>query len=273
MCVAIQSLGLAPNLFRVADFETARGYIYSAVRSGFAPVLILKQKSHSPPVYHAVTVAGLKRLIKHVPALVGGSPYVDDAAGDMKALYLHDDRNGPYLRADIQKRPGGLELQIDLQKVAADRAEEWIVTHLLVPMHSKIRISFSGLRQIAINLVTSIAAFGQELAETKWKRGDRAVTFETWIERGHLYLERLIASEFWDARSVERFSSEFELARYLGVISLTSSEIGTLHVLVDTTSTARNLNFVGVLRFADSKRNTRAVAKHLAAECQCSTFT
>jgi hypothetical protein len=157
--------------------------------------------------------------------------------------------------------------------VAATPAEEWIVTHLLVPMHSKVRISFSGLRQIAINLVTSIGAFGQEFAEKKWRRGDRAVMFETWIEKGHLYLERLIASEFWDVRSVERFSSEFELARYLGVIALTSSEIGTLHVLVDTTSTARNLNFAAVLRFADSQKYTRAVAKHLAGECKCLAFT
>jgi hypothetical protein len=58
--------------------------------------------------WHAVTVVGMKLSSQHspCPATVGGakagnSGTADDMSGDLKAVYVHDDRLGPYLRSEL----------------------------------------------------------------------------------------------------------------------------------------------------------------------------
>lgn len=130
MCQAAQSLGVPPNLFREAKFTTARGHLYSTLRSGFAPVLILhKEQGSSPDLYHAVAVAGMKMKENHECSIV--APDTDDVAGDMIAIYMHDDRVGPYLRADLgpsdTKR---LRLSVrERQGNEGRETDSWILSH------------------------------------------------------------------------------------------------------------------------------------------------
>ena len=109
MCQAVHSLGYAPNLYRADTFDVSRGLLYSAVSSGISPVLIIEQGDRS----HAVAVAGMKVRRPHVECLV--DPLMDDRAGDLAALYVHDDRYGPYLKAEIRRRRNRLLLQIKLR--------------------------------------------------------------------------------------------------------------------------------------------------------------
>lgn len=134
MCQAVQSLGYAPNLFRAKRFLVSRWILYSAVRSGIAPVLIL---SNGNGLAHAVTVAGAKLKREHQVE----DPLKDEMASDLFALYVHDDRFGPYIRADIKKDQEDLNLEIEILDAKYGTKEIWRLSHILVPMHNKVRLS------------------------------------------------------------------------------------------------------------------------------------
>jgi hypothetical protein len=95
MCQAIQAVGIAPNLFRIADANVGRAFLYSAIKSAFAPVLLLESNGRR----HAVAVAGMKTTVQHTQRQL--APNIDDSANDLIGLYIHDDRFGPYLRAGL----------------------------------------------------------------------------------------------------------------------------------------------------------------------------
>lgn len=85
MCQAVQALKVAPNLLRADDFQTTRGYIFSAVASGNAPVLILERKGPGPREKHAVTVAGMKLNTNTTRKPL--EPGIGDMAADLCSLY------------------------------------------------------------------------------------------------------------------------------------------------------------------------------------------
>src|SRR5262249_55008248 len=113
MCQAVQAVGVSPNVFRTDRLGDTRAYIYSAVKSGVAPVLVL---SHAGG-HHAVAVVGMKLRLPHAPTVI--ADLADDAAGDVIGFYIHDDRRGPYLRADLQEKEGRPYLSVPLRGEAA----------------------------------------------------------------------------------------------------------------------------------------------------------
>jgi len=280
MCMAIEGLGMAPSLLRASQFETARSYIYSATRSGFTPVLILKMKE-APPLCHAVAVVGLNvRTQRPFGSFIGNvQAGTDDQSVKLIGLYVHDDRNGPYLRANIKMGPKNqLLLTTDVMRDGRF-VEEWELTHVLIPSYSKIRLSFSGLRTVALGLSQAVNAFRQVAlqlsgpeASTEDDRNagavpDLTVVFETWIQRCHSYNEDLIFNENGvENETIKRFLTTLHLPRYLGVIRLSAPFFGIIDVLVDTTSTLSNLHFVGIVRRGRMAVHTVAIAKHLSHE-------
>lgn len=185
MCQAVQAFGYAPSLFRAENFEVSRALLYSAVRSGISPVLILEDPKED--LAHAVAVAGMKVWRSHKRSLV--TPLMDDRAGDLKALYIHDDRYGPYLRAEIRKQKSSFLIRIPLR--ASLDAETWRLSHILIPMHAKIRLSFGVLRKAAIQIVGDIQAFRESVLST-----EAAITsWDMWIMKSHSYVESLIVGE------------------------------------------------------------------------------
>src|SRR5439155_7588947 len=78
----------------------------------------------------------------------------DDYASDLVALYVHDDRHGPYLRATVIMEGDQFHLDIDTRGTH----ERWRVTYILIPVHSKIRLSFAGLRQCAMDAMKIVHA-------------------------------------------------------------------------------------------------------------------
>jgi len=63
MCQAVQAIGVAPNLYRLerlqpaTAYSTALGFLYSSIKSGAAPVLILRRNQDE---CHAVTAVGME---------------------------------------------------------------------------------------------------------------------------------------------------------------------------------------------------------------------
>ncbi len=265
MCQAVQAVGVSPNVFRGDRTNDTRGYLYSAVKSGLAPVLVLEKGNN----YHAVTAVGMKIRIPHQQSLV--APLIDDVAGDMLALYVHDDRHGAYLRANLANADGIPTLLLPARH-PTQGTETWTVTHVLVPIHSKIRLSLAVLRQLALQLVARMHQV-REAIEKDLPPGliqDPMIAFESWIVRATKYVESaFLGTQDLPPQRISDFCERVTMARYLGVVRLTASYFDPIDVLIDTTSTEKNPHFLGVFAPRSSAPLANRLAERLARESEC----
>jgi len=261
MCQAVQSLGYAPNLYRADTFDVSRALLYSAVLSGISPVLIIEQIDRA----HAVSVAGMKVTEPRAPRLI--SPLIDDHAGDLAAVYVHDDRYGPYLKADIRRKNDRLHLRIKLRN--SNSVEMWVLSHILIPLHPKIRLSFGELRRAAIKLVREIHAHRQSLLGAP----GTITSWDCWITKSHSYVESLVLGESKVPKSlVPRLCRSVPFSRYLGIIRIEAADLDPIDFLLDTTSTERNLHCLALVRRSASRARTIDLADLLAARYRCSVI-
>jgi hypothetical protein len=257
MCQAVQSLGYAPNLFRADKYEVSRWILFAAVRSGISPVLILANNK----VAHAVAVAGMKVRSPH--GIDDPNNINDELAADLTAVYVHDDRFGPYVRAKIEEFTGSLNLR--LQSVSQSLDECWRLSHILVPMHNKVRLSLSQLRSTAFwlsgNLQSRRVSLGMERVRTE---------ITGWIERSHDYIEsQFEAGGRLPDAALDRLCDNIPLSRYVGVVRLTAEDIGPIDVLLDTTSTERNLQCLAVVQREAERPRTTEIAGFVAERLNC----
>jgi hypothetical protein len=71
-----------------------------------------------------------------------------------------------------------------------------------------------------------------------------------------------------DQQEVERLVYETALSRYVGTVMLQSESIGKIDLLVDTTSTINNINFLAVIVKEPGKYSDR-IAELLNNSCRC----
>jgi hypothetical protein len=261
MCQAIHGLGVAPNLVRVTSFATARSILHVAGLSGIAPILVIQRPKTLSR--HAITAAGIKLRRNHADPKEG--TVLDDLSKDLMGLYIHDDRVGPYVRTRLEEHEVKLSDDAGNAKVPfvvierRDRdEEEWLLTHLLMPVHGKIRTS-------VVQLVQFSAAFGTfahaALSALGAKRAP--VSISTRIARGHIYIEGFLTDSFGESNERRtRFFTSIRMSRYVGVTRMEVPTIGVYDVLVDTTGTARNAHCLGIICRSESndKSNEFGVA-------------
>jgi hypothetical protein len=257
MCQAIRSLGLSPNLFRAERYDIARGLLFSAGMSGMAPILILETPTGT--LSHAVTMAGLKLRKAHKPDMIGG--VLDEQASDLVGAYVHDDRYGPYLSITLEgdrKNVSFVKMTIDLPQGQID--ETWALSHILIPMHSKIRLSFQGLRDVGTLIVKALTA----QAQATLAKGEKvpSICMDTRIVRSHRYVEELLLTDL-SASETEGFYSSVSLARYIGLIRLDIGSSIRIDILVDTTDTLRNAHCSAVVLRGKSSAYGEQVAQFL----------
>jgi len=261
MCQAIQALYISPNLVRTHQYENARALIYSTLCSQLPPILIL-ESARDPDFCHAVTAIGLKLHPQDSERsrLIARGLY--DRAADLAGVYIHDDRVGPYLGAKLERRADGAPaLSIFPQRGGS--AEEWLLTHVLTPLHSKIRLSIPELRDLALDIVSGLKS-ATPRPDTVW------LSFEAFVMRSHEYtLDLLLNAKTSQIDTVLDLSATVPLPRYVGVIRLTDHVLGAVDVLVDTTSTAQNLHISAVFLRHSRGAASRVFAKIIADSCGC----
>lgn len=275
MCQAVHGLNLAPDLIPVhTNAETARGVIHSALLSGFPPVLILKYPTAGTA--HAVCVVGEKLSITRVSGAhllakgkSGREFKFDEAADGLMGVYFHDDRFGPYLAGDIVNASGSPQLRFSVDEGGTLKLHEPQLTHVLVPIHVKIRLSFLGLREIAIRTLAEVLKLSQRAHSPialDWF-ADNPPRLSTWIRKGHRYIQDLLEGSnlaepvaFIDAWSLRH------VPRYCGVVRIDLGD-GSFDLVVDCTSTKRNPNFVAIISPAETVAS--AVAAKLAERIGC----
>jgi len=286
MCFALQSVGVPPFLLKATGLVQTRQLIFASVNSGM-PCVLLIHKATNKHLYHAVTVVGMKASPTHASCLdTFGS--VDDLSGDVVALYVHDDRIGPYRRADIVSRADddGLWLSIGTKSHRPnEEPEEWRVDQVIIPSHAKIRVGFNELESLAriwvVPNIQGAIAIMDKIEERRtqqsgfpwpWKKKKTAPTlqFKTWIERGHKYIQRVLSEQLLSDSVL--FRKECVLPRYLAVMRFGGESFGQIDVLVDTTTPKPNYRLIGIvaLNGSDPKGETRRfIADHLAKKYQC----
>ena len=250
-----------------------------------APEALLQENGAEPiarrasnMAWHAVTVVGMKLKDRHDPCLVSAGlskAAGDDMSGDLKALYIHDDRIGPYLRAEIGAAANGetqLSISTEPHNTSA-KVELWNVRKVLIPLHAKIRITFADLRAITRDhLIPEVQALVALHLGMNNSAGLPSITFSHWIQQGHQYLRRVLTEQLLDEEDSIQFFKVFAVPRYIAVIRLVGEKFGQIDVLLDTTSPRRNVQFLGILANDDGgeERELRAlIAQYLAAVCDC----
>ena len=247
MCGAVNALGLAPTLIRAVGFKETRSQLYTAISSGFAPVLVVKLPNSEH--YHAVTVAGMKLDEPRTGAKVDENIY--DLAGGLKAIYIHDDRHGPYLKADIKEF--GEQMQLDF----VTPQEKWVITHIMLPVHSKIRVSLAMITRVAAEIAQVALSFREAflepgtLPDSPESSSDPLVlapprvSFETSILKAYQYLESVLLQTPAVSRGVQSaLTRNLPLPRYVGLVRFFTSFAGNFDLLIDTTGTDKNLNLI-----------------------------
>ena len=268
MCGAVNALGLAPTLIRAIGFRETRSYLYTAISAGFAPVLVVKRPDTED--YHAVAVAGMKVDEPRAGEEIGKDIY--DISGDLKAIYMHDDRHGPYLRANVRQSGKKMQLEVGTPE------EKWSVTHILLPVHLKIRISLAMITKIAEEIAQAALSFREaflnagtlpdlpESSEDPLVLAQPRVSFETSIVKGYRYVESvLLRSPPVSSDVGTALMKNLPLPRYVGIVSFSTSFAGQFDLLIDTTVTDKNVHLICLVA-KTSEKYTNALFSHIGGE-------
>jgi hypothetical protein len=182
----------------------------------------------------------------------------------MVALYVHDDRVGPYQRVDFFAKNGALGIASHY----GQDPHSWVVRYVLIPLHAKIRVPITGLLDIAIDTLGHITSAFRK----RGRLGQLALTFECSIERPDTYLRGILERGGSAGPTiVETLMATVSMSRYVGILHLVATDIGSAQVLIDTTSTMKNLHFLAVTYLG--KPAFREVFATLATKYQCPLIT
>ena len=269
MCQGIRAAGLAPTLLRTSNtgegFSAVRAFLHSSILSGIPPILVLQAGEN---IRHAVTVAGMKVDENVEPAPISESWF--DKSNELSGLYVHDDRYGPYQDADLIEEKGQAVLVLNVRSGAEKIVKERLpLTHIIFPLHPKIRLGFNTIREVAAEIAQHTTAL--LVAESA---PDTRVTISTRISLAHKYLEALLlSSPRTVAQEVEIIAEETRLSRYIALVELGLSDGGRIDVVIDTTSSIRDIKPLAII-VRKSGSFAVSLAKLLGAvpRLKCSVF-
>lgn len=278
MCQAIQALGLSPYLIEItSDLDDTKAYLHSAILSGFAPILIIEKMEKGIPTSegHAVTATGMKVREKHKKSVIRtkSNNFIDDLAGDLVSVYVNDDRLSPYFRVELQKFSGNLLINSIVaddqgKKILLD--EKWKLSHILIPMHAKIRLSFVELREMAISVVNLVGSFMDSFMKLTETTIEKVIQMTSWITKSSDYRSHLFFGKTGLSKEkCNNFNEEINLPRYVGIIRLSHKIFGVIDVLIDTTNIAKNPNFLAVISRTANKEFSEDLVKVISGDLEC----
>jgi hypothetical protein len=229
---AIRGAGLAPICVRSDTPTEDRAQLLTYIQSGFAPVLCINPLGGAGG--HAVCGVGFKRGT--VEPRTNNKLHFTDASTSIQALYIHDDRLGPYAMADIYPftvaESGAVRTALRIRWPRENTEyEHALLEAIVVPVPLKVRLSATRLREVGL----SIAEFaGQYLAD--------------------VVPEVILACRYITSTAYKRAAFEFPLtpaglrkllcslplSRYLGIVEISSRECPLFDVVLDTTETNGN---------------------------------
>jgi hypothetical protein len=246
--------------------------------SGFAPILIIEKFKNGKVTSegHAVTATGMKIREKHKKSIIrtksGNS--IDDLANDLISIYVSDDRLSPYFRVEIQTRSGQLIINFvahnDDENEPPHLNENWRLSHILIPLHTKIRLSFIELRETAFTLVNLVSSFMNSFMKKTNTELEKVIQMSSWIMKSSDYTSHLFFGNLrLNREKCNDFQQTVGLSRYIGIVRLTDKSFGVMDVLIDTTNISKNPNFLAVVCRASNKGFSEDLVKTISKDLRC----
>ncbi len=224
MCLAIAELGLSPLLRSNRDDPIRfRLQMMAYLDSGIPVIAIMKPPGGGEG--HAVTVAGY-RTDPSVPDLIGGpSGQFRHFSARVSHVYVHDDRLGPFAKAELGIAQGQLQAVIEMP----DRSKEiWDIPMFIAPLYPKVRLTAGDMLAEAYISAMLLAHYkGTSTSD---------VELDVRIVRGHEYSRDVLVNssspqDAWGLLSTKGFP------RYVGLIRAGTGGKWYFDQVLDTTAT------------------------------------
>jgi hypothetical protein len=231
ICEATRSSGLAPIVVRGLALDQARAQLHGYLTSGFPAVLALKPLHSSDG--HAVCAVGLK--LGAIAPQTDPKLHFRDSASSVMAVYVHDDRLGPYAVADLQSHtlPGGEIAPVLVIRWPGESTEfeTSILRAIVVPVPTKLRLTVARMRSLGLAIAEAVGALLPKL--------DRRVDVSCRYRLSTDYQQAAFGFGLSDAGLFE-LTNKTVLSRYFGEIHLEGPSGPLLDVLLDATETQAN---------------------------------
>jgi hypothetical protein len=218
---------MAPELISAAPMpEIFMVALHTYLLSGIPVVLGLKSKDGDG---HAVTAAGFMSGTEPDPLL---ETTVKVRSQFIKKLYVHDDRLGPYARAELLVTPGTRRcpqmLMVKIDWPNRD-PEMWRIVSAVAPLYPKMRLPVRSLIQLAEIMASTIERIVQGRANE--------LNVEFAFERSGEYLARL-AGRIDGAGA--KFLRKVVFSRWCAVIRWHLADKRIVEFVFDTTDILRD---------------------------------
>jgi len=229
---AIRHFGYSPLLVEPKDEAEMFALVLKCyVRSGIPVILKIYEKDNVVEA-HDVTV-------------VGFSEFDSDREEDLitlnflksrriRRIYVHDDRLGPYARAEIVSHGKDLWMKYAPNKKGfEDFAKDMAIWHAIVPLYPKLRLTALNLIEIANGLLPIINA-------VVGVKSTRDVRFNSYFTLSGDYLRDFFLSGF-PTHKKKALATTCVLSRYIGIIEFSIGDSVIFHVICDTTDIKRDV--------------------------------
>jgi hypothetical protein len=231
LCEATRAAGLHPLVLPSTSVEDDRAQIFGYVSSGFAPVLTIR------PVLaddgHAICGVGLK--LADIPPQTDPALKFQDRAAALRAVYVHDDRLGPYAAAHLSpwtlgngKIATGLTIEWPDRAVPAEIS---ILLATIIPLPEKLRMPLRRVRNLGLALAQATA----QLLQPHGVNVILTCRFRTGVEYRHSACGFGLTDQ-----GLYALACTTVLSRYVGVIELSATNGPLYDVLLDATETRAN---------------------------------
>lgn len=229
LCEAIRAGGLSPVVIPATSPEVDRAQLLGYMRSGLAPILAAKTLSTREG--HAVCAVGVK--IGAVKPRTNMSLAYRDGATALEGLYLHDDRLGPCVSADIYNHTDEPSMSIKTAlrirwPGSKDEEDHLLLGAIVVPVPAKIRLTVTRMRTV-----------GFPIANAAGLLLERTVDLDYRYVLASSYRARAFEFDLTDDGAYS-LAHGLVLSRYIGLIELSDSEGPLLDILLDSTETVAN---------------------------------
>jgi hypothetical protein len=274
MARAVMMAGAIPMLIPVKSGLILQFFLSLALQSGFVPVLQVNRSRTSVRIADDVDVDPSTEF--HAVAVVsscqGDIWFTRDFLPNqpLKTLFIHDDRYGPYRRADVVNTQGMYRIRtattcrdFDCDIDQDEASEEWSVQAILIPLPLKLRLPAADL----LDIVEQIFRIAESLAPAMKKS-----RVNVYFASPHEYFAKLMAEQF--APLANRIAARVSLPRHAAIISLASDDQATFDFVIDTTDTRLNVRCLAIAakEHVDTARaSTASILKILATRFQLET--
>ena len=259
ICEAVRDAGLAPVLLRATSLDVDRRALDTFLRSGFPAVLaVLPTDDESSDEGHAICAVGAKT--GDVVSEPNNKLEYRDGATALKAIYVHDDRLGPYASAVLAPHTAaGCKAPQTSFLIkwpgSAEDSESWRLFGIVVPVPNKVRLPVTRLREMGHVIGQGIGAALPGLRRTTTVRFRYCTAVS--------YVKEVFGSALSDS-GLEQLTARTALSRYIAIVEVSGLDAPLIDVVLDCTEAVERPSVLAVVNRSELPAAGIGLLKDLA---------